>query len=543
MSPMKKAFWESLCMKEEDFEKPKIAIINSSSGVAPCYAHLDYIAQVIAEDLKQLGVVPFEIRTTAPSDFIYGGHHGGYIQGSRDLISYDIEAAVEGAVLDGMICLASCDKTLPGQMMAAARINVPTIIVACGYQPAGSYKGKRFDIEDLFLSSGYYAMGKISKDEIDEMARNALTGPGVCQGIGTANTMHIACEALGFCLPESTPVLANSEHMWECVHTASKRIVEMVKNNVCPRDLLTKEAFENAVKVILSVCGSTNSIKHLQAIASSADLNTDIFEMFDKYADDVPLLAGIKPNGPYSIDDMEAAGGTAALMKQLSPKLNLDVMTVSGKTVRENLKNVKVKNKDVLRPMDHAFNYRPAIVLVKGNVATDYGVIKLQITDAYKSGYFKGPAKVFRSDQESIVAVREGRVKKGDVIVVPGLGIKGTPGMSSVTGTLFALKGAGLGSAVAIITDGHASGLCNAGLMAVDICPEAAEGGVIGLIRDGDIVTIDTKKKIIDVNLTKGEIEKRREDTPDYLSKGEEGWLKILQEKAKSLHMGGGSMS
>jgi dihydroxy-acid dehydratase len=539
MSPMKKAFLESIHISEEDLSKPKIAIVNSSSGIAPCFAHLDDVAKVVADDLRENGAIPIEIRTTAPSDFMFSGHGGGYITGSRDLISFDIEAAIEGAELDGMICLASCDKTLPGQMMAATRLNIPTIIVAGGYQPAGNYKGKRFDIEDLFLQFGYYITGNLSKEEIDEMSRNAVMGPGVCQGIGTANTMHMAGEALGFCLPGTTPVLANSDAMWNAVHRASRQIVELVKKDVRPRDILTPASFENAVKVVLAVCGSTNAIKHLQAIAHSADMdNVDVFQMFDEYADDIPLLAGIKPNGPYSIDDLEKAGGTAALMKQLSSKLRLEAMTVSGKTVGENMQNFTVKDESIIRPLDNAFNYRPAIVMVKGNIASDYGIIKLQIDDSHKQKFFRGPARVFADPEDAVLAIKEHEIQKGDVIVLPGLGLTGTPGMGGVTGPLFALEGVGLGSDVAIITDGHASGLCNAALMAVDVCPEAADGGVIGLIRDGDVITMDTNNKVLNVDLSEEEIEARRKIAPNYKKSGEHGWLKLLQERAKPLHQG-----
>ena len=538
ITPIKKAMWLNLGLSDEDMLRPKIAIINSSSNLAICFSHLDEIAKFAAEEIYKAGGISFEIRTVAPADFMYSGHGGGYILASRDLVTNDVESCVEGAMLDGILCLASCDKTLPGQLMAAARTNIPTIVVPCGYQPCGTYKGEHFDIEDLWQQYGHYSMGKISDEEMEEMTAAAIKGPGVCQGLGTANTMHVGCEALGFSLPGYTPVLANSPRMWEAVSASCRRIVELVNEDVKPRDLLTPGAFENCVKVILAMSGSTNSIKHFQAVATEAKTDIDVFDMFDKFADDIPLLVGVRPNGKYSIDDMEAAGGTRALMKQLKSKLQLDVMTINGKTLRENLANAEVIDNDVLRPLDNAFNYRPSIVLAKGNLAADCGLIKLQVDDDYKPSRFVGPAKFFTDPNEAIDAVRDGGVVKGDVVVLAGLGVTGTPGQGGPGGLIFALDGMGLGSDVAIVTDGHASGLCNLALMAIDVTPEAAAGGVIGLVRDGDMITIDAPNRVLHVDVSDEELAKRRAAAPDYMKRDEEGWLKIFQERVRPLNEG-----
>jgi len=531
--------WLNLGIKDDEMTRPKIAIINSSSNLAVCFSHLDEIAKFAAKEIYKAGGISFEIRTVAPADFLYGGHSGGFILGSRDLITNEIESAVEGPQLDGMICLASCDKTLPGQLMAAARMNIPTIVVCCGYQPCGTYKGEHFDIEDLYQQYGHYTMGKITEEEIREMSEAAIKGPGVCQGIGTANTMHMACEALGFSLPGTTPVLANSPQMWEAVSASCRRIIELVDQDIKPRDLLTPDAFENCAKTILTVSGSTNCIKHFQAVAKEAKTDIDLFDMMDRFGDEIPLLVGIRPNGKHHIDDLEAAGGTIAVLKQLESKLKLDAMSINGKTLGENLKNAEVKNDDVIRPMDNALNYRPSIVLAKGNLARDCGIIKLQVNDEYKPSYFKGPAKVFTDAKDASAAIKDGKIVKGDVVVMCGFGITGTPGMGAVGGIIFELDGMGLGSDVAIVTDGHASGLCNLALMVIDVTPEAATGGEIGLVRDGDIVTIDALKRILHVDVSDEEFEERRKTAPDYLKKGEEGWLKIVQERARPINEGG----
>src|SRR6516164_2064856 len=334
----RRAQWLALGLSDEDMVKPKIAIVNTSSQLAICFSHLDEIARRTKRAIELAGGVGFEVRTAAPSDFIHSaGHRGGYILSARDLITNDIEMQVEGALLDGMICLASCDKTAPGQLMAAARLNIPTIIVACGYQASGSYKGRHCDIEDVFLAAGHVANGRLSVEELTEMSENAVLSPGVCAGFGTANTMHLACEALGMALPGSTPVRANSERMWRAADEAGPGLVELVHEDLKPRDIMTPAAFRNAVTTILSVSGSINSVKHLQAVAAEAECHADVYRMFERLADEVPLLTAIRPNGETPIEEFEDAGGTRAIMKQLEPLLDTGTLTVSGRTVAENL--------------------------------------------------------------------------------------------------------------------------------------------------------------------------------------------------------------
>ena len=341
-------------------------------------------------------------------------------------------------------------------------------------------------------------------------------------------------------MPGTTPVLANSPAMWENVKQSCKRIVELVRKNICPRDILTKASFGNAAKTLLSVCGSTNAIKHLQAIAHCAGMDEiDVFGIFEKFSEEVPILVGIKPNGEHSIDDMEKAGGTAALMKQLLPLLNREAKTVSGKTVGENLKEVVVKDNEIIRPLTHPLNNRPAIILAKGNLAQEYGLIKLQAEDGEKPSYFRGIAKTFNNTGDAMVALQKGKIKKGDVIVVRGLGITGMPGMAAVASLTFALEGLGLRNDVAIITDGHTSGLCNAALLAVDITPEAAAGGNIGLVEDGDIIEIDAIKRTINVEVSDIVLEERRKKAPDYHQRVDNNWLRIVQERAQPLNKGG----
>ena len=278
---VRRAQWRALGLSDADMEKPKIAVINTSSELSSCFSHLDGVSAHVKQAIRQAGGVPFEVRTAAPSDFITSaGHRGGYILPTRDLIANDIEVQVEGALLDGMLCLASCDKTAPGQLMAAARLNIPTIVVVCGYQKSGEYKGHHVDIEEVFLAAGHVASGRVSAEDLTAMADVAVGGPGVCAGMGTANSMHIVCEALGMTLPGSAPVRANSARMMATVAQAGARIVQMVWDDLEPRDILTEHAFHNAAAVMLSLSGSINTVKHLQAIASEARCPVDVYALF-----------------------------------------------------------------------------------------------------------------------------------------------------------------------------------------------------------------------------------------------------------------------
>jgi len=535
---MRRTQWRALGIREEDMEKPKIAVVNSSSDLAICFSHLDEIARKMKDAIRAAGGLPFEVRTAAPSDFITSaGHKGGYILASRDLIVNDIEVAVEGALLDGMVCLTSCDKTVPAHLMAGARLNIPTLIVACGYQPSGDYGGHHCDIEDVFLQAGHYKAGNLSLSELRAMSDVAVGGPGVCPGMGTANSMHIVCEALGMTLPGTTPVLANSPNMWTAVAEAGKRIVQMVWDDVVPRDILTPDAFANAVMTMMSVSGSVNTVKHLQAIASEAECDVDVYGLFSQYAGKVPLLTAVRPNGDYLIEDLEAAGGTRAVMKQLEEFLFTDSKTVMGQTILDTLRDVMVKNDDVIRPVHRAFGWKPTIVLVKGSLCPLYGIVKLAVTDD-RILQFSGPAIVYESREEAIEGVKNGEVKPGNVVVLRGLGPKGTPGMGTASALIFALDGAGLGEKVAVVTDGQLSGLVNRGIVVGEVSPEAVEGGPLGLVQNGDPVSIDVAARLVNLEVSEEELMERRERLSEWVDTDEQGWLAIYRRLVRPLFQG-----
>lgn len=536
---MRRAQWSALGLTDEDLEKPKIAIVNSSSQLASCFSHLDEIVGPLKAAIEAAGGVAFEVRTAAPSDAITSaGAAGQYILPSRDLIASDIEVAVEGALLDGMVCLASCDKTTPGQLMAAGRLNIPTIIVACGYQPSGVYQGESVDFEDIFRFAGHVNAGRMTVDELAEMSRCAVTGPGVCAGMGTANSMHLAAEALGMALPGTTPVLARGRRMWDAVAQAGSRIVALVDEDQQPRSFLTGAAFSNAVTAILAVSGSVNCLKHLQAIAVEAGCDADVYRLFEDLAPKVPLLTDVKPNGDTQITAFDAAGGTLGLLKQLGPLLDLSAMTVAGVTLGEAIEAVTV-DEDVIRPLDKPLATHPAIVVMRGSLAPEGAVLKRTVADDAPLA-FRGPAKVVHSREEGVAAARggPGHFAAGDVVVLTGLGLRGSPGMGLTSALMFAIDGAGLSASVAVITDGQMSGLVNGGLVVAEVAPEGAAGGPLGLVRDGDMISIDVNARRIDLEVDAGELDRRRAGLPPLAAPAGCGWLSVYARTVAPLGRG-----
>ena len=535
---MRRAQWMALGLTDADMAKPKIAIVNTSSDLASCFSHLDGIIGPLKAAISEAGGIGFEIRTAAPSDAITSaGAAGQYILPSRDLIVSDIEVAAEGALLDGMVCLSSCDKTTPAHLMAAGRLNIPTIVVACGYQPSGLYRGEPVDFEDIFLYAGHVAAGRMTVDELGEMSSCAVTGPGVCAGMGTANSMHIAAEALGMALPGSTPVRAGSPKMWQTVAGAGRRIVELVEQDVKPRSILTAGAFRNAVIAILAISGSVNCLKHLQAVAVEAGCDADVYQLFETLAPQVPLLSAVKPNGDRRIDEFEDAGGALGLLRQLAPLLDLSQPTVGGQTVGQLVDGVAAVDETVIRPLNAPLARHPGIVILRGSLAPDGAVAKRTVADDGVH-QFSGPARVYRSREEGISAIRAGEVQAGEVLVLTGLGLRGAPGMGFTSAFVFALDGAGLSDKVAVITDGQLSGLVNKGISVAEVSPEGAAGGPLGLVRDGDVISVDLDARTIDLHVSDTELAKRHAALAPLTPPPGCGWLSVYARTVRPLTQG-----
>jgi dihydroxy-acid dehydratase len=534
----RRAQWRALGLSDADMEKPKIAIVNSSSELSSCFSHLDGVAGEMKKAIRAAGGLPFEVRTAAPSDFITSvGRRGAYILPARDLIASDIEVQVEGALLDGMVCLASCDKTTPGQLMAAGRLNIPTIVVVCGYQQSGEYRGRHVDIEEVFLKSGYVASGGITVGELRDMADVAVRSPGVCAGMGTANSMHVVCEALGMALPGSAPVAANSPKMMNHVAQAGARIVEMIWEDLKPRQIITAGAVKSAVLMVLALSGSINCVKHLQAIATEAEVDVDVYQLFADWADKIPLLAAIRPNGEGLIEDLEAAGGARAVLKRLERYVDHSALTVTGKTIGEELAPVTVSDDRVLRTIDDPLSRRPSINIVRGSLLPGGGIVRLGGIGE-RTMHFRGRANIFHSRDEALAAIKQGLIKPGDVVVLRGLGVIGGPGMALTSAVVFALDGAGLINQVAMITEGQLSGLVNDGLVVGEASPEAAAGGPLAFLENGDTITIDVNRKVVDLEVPEAELAERRKKPHVFGAQNERGWLRVYQRTVAPVHEG-----
>lgn len=538
-SPIRRAHWRVLGLSEEDMLKPKIAVVNSSSELAVCYAHLDGIAKIVKDAIRAAGGIPFEVRTTAPSDFITGAAKAGsYILAGRDLIANDIEAQVEAALLDGMICLTSCDKTPPGHMMAAARLDIPTLLVIGGYQASGKIDGEHVDIEDLFVSTVGSWLGKKGRFTPEEISEQAIKGPGVCAGMATANTMHCVVEAIGLSLPGSAPTRANSDKMIAAAQDAGRRIVEMVHEDLTPRKILTEGAFRNAIAMVLAVSGSINALKHLQATATETETGIDVFALWEEMGRKVPVLSAVRPNGNVRIEQYEDAGGAAATLKQLGDVIDGGVLTCTGRTMAENLAAMPVLDADIIRPIDNPISHGPAIAILKGSLAPHSAVVKLGIRDGSRPEVFSGPARVYDDSTLAMRDLADGKVAKGDVLILRGQGLKGGPAMGGgASRVLFAIDAAGLGRDVAFVTDGQLSGLCLKGLTVAEVAPEAAVGGPIGKVRDGDPIEIDADRRLLDVAIPAAELAARPGPGNGYATEAK-GYLGMYRRDVQPMSTG-----
>lgn len=531
--------WKVLGLTEEDLFKPKIAVVNSSSKLAPCFSHLDAIADRVCESIREAGGVAFEIRTVAPTDFIMAaGKSGGYVLSSRDLLANDIEAVVDGAMLDGMVCLASCDKTTPGQLIAAGRMDIPTIVVPCGYQPCGAMdNGDPADIEEVFIKAGHVANGGITLEDLCSMSDRAIGGPGVCTGMGTANTMHIVAEALGMTLTGAAPVAANSQKMWANAEASGREILSAIQENRTPRSIMTSGAFRNAVAAVLAVNGSVNSVKHLQAIAVESEVDIDINELFSELGATVRPLSAVRPSGPDSIEEFERAGGALAVLSQLEDVLDLDALTCSGNALRTVLQGYEVPDPEIIRPLTNPRGLQATIQILYGSLAPAGSIVKLSATEI-RELRFTGRARVFEDAPTAIAAIQGGLIEEGSVLVVRGLGPVGSPGMGMASNVVFALNGAGLTGQVAIVTDGQLSGLVNQGIVVGEVKPEGALNGPLSQVLEGDQISIDIPGNVVNLLVKPEELATRSRGSIADVTTDTHGWLGLYARNVTPLERG-----
>lgn len=534
---VRRAQWIAMGIAEQDFDKPKIAVVNSSSRLSVCYQHLDKVSEAVQAAIRDAGGLPFEIRTVAPSDFVTSAGKGGrYLMPSRDLLVNDVEVQVEGAVLDGMILLASCDKTTPGQLMAAGRLNLPSLILACGYQLGRDCGGHHVDIEEVYNSVGALKAGKISLGDLTEMTCQAIKGPGVCAGLATANSMHCMAEALGMALPGNAPIRAGSDRLYALAADAGRRIVELVEAGTNAREILTPAAFRNAVTVACSIGASVNVMRHLIAVAVESECDVDIIAEFERADARVKQVTRVRPNGPDRIETFDAAGGVSGVMRQLSELLDLSVLTVSGKTLGQNLDARPAPDAAVIRPLADPFRAEPGLIIIRGNLAPDGAIVKLSAVPA-AIRRFEGTASVFEDENEAIDGLRTRAIKPGDVVVLRMLGPKGGPGTVFAASFMAALVGAGLADKVAVITDGELSGL-NSGITIGQVMPEAAEGGPLAVVRSGDCILIDLDGRRLTLAIEDAEMTARMKALVPRPPTTEKGWLAQYQQLVQPLSKG-----
>jgi dihydroxy-acid dehydratase len=516
-----RSYLRAMGLTDEDIAKPFVAVASSWNEATPCNVHLDRLADRVKEGVAGAGGTPREFGTIAVSDGVAMGHEGMKASlVSREVIADSIELMVMAHAYDALVTIAGCDKSLPGSIMAAARLNVPSIFLYGGTIMPGRIGGKDVTVQDVFEGVGAYEAGKITEQELYELECKACPGEGSCAGMYTANTMACASEALGIALPYSGSVPAADPRRDDICRLTGDAAMRLLEANLKPRDILTRKAFENAIAVVVAIGGSTNAVLHLLAIAREAGVPL-VLDDFDRIARKTPHIADTRPGGRYIMVDLDRVGGVSRILKELldSGLIHGDAMTVTGSTVAENVAGVKLDNgQDVVLSVDKPLEPSGTLVVLKGNLAPEGCVMK---TSGVKRLQFSGSARVFEGEEACAEAVRKREIKAGDVVVIRYEGPKGGPGMREMLAVTAAISGQGLGEDVALITDGRFSGATR-GFTIGHVAPEAAVGGPIGLLRDGDVIDIDIENRKIDVKLPADEL-KRRQDAwkppaPKYTS-------------------------
>ena len=502
-------------MGDEDWSKPQIGVASSWNEITPCNLSLDRLAQASKEGVFAGGGYPLQFGTISVSDGISMGHEGMHFSlVSREVIADSVEVVMQAERLDGSVLLAGCDKSLPGMLMAAARLDLASVFlyagsIAPGWVRLSDGTEKDVTIIDAFEAIGACKAGKMSEEDLDLIERAICPGEGACGGMFTANTMASIAEALGMSLPGSAAPPSADRRRDYYAHRSGEAVVNMIRQGITARDIMTKKAFENAITVLMAFGGSTNAVLHLLAIANEAEVELSL-EDFNRINDKVPLIADLKPFGKYVMNDVDRIGGVPVVMKALldAGLLHGDALTVTGKTVAENMADLKILPPDgeVIRPIDKPLHHNGGITILSGSLAPEGAVVK---TAGFDLEVFEGPARVFDRERAAMDALTEGSLKAGDVVVIRYEGPKGGPGMREMLAVTAAIKGAGLGKDVLLLTDGRFSG-GTTGLCIGHIAPEAVDGGPISLVRDGDLIRVDIAARTIDLLVDDAELEARR---------------------------------
>jgi len=524
---------------DNDFQKPIIGVANGQSDVTPCNAGLGKLAEIAKMEIKSAGGMPQMFGTITVSDGISMGTEGMKCSlVSREVIADSIETVCRGANLDAVICVGGCDKNMPGALIAMARLGIPSIFVYGGTIKPGHLDGKDLTVVSSFEAVGQFSAGSISHKQLTDIENNACPGFGSCGGMYTANTMSSAIEAMGMSLPYSSTMSNEDKEKETNTQKSARALLPMLERNITPKEILTREAFENAISVVMAVGGSTNAVLHLLAISSYMDLGLTIDD-FEKIRQRVPHFCDLKPSGQFVTVDLHQAGGIPQVMKMLLNKglLHGDCMTVTGKTIAENLKDISAQpnpDQKTILPIEEPLSPEGHLVILKGNISPEGSVAKVS---GIKTRRVEGPARVFNSEEECLDAIINDKIKEGDVIVIRYEGPKGGPGMREMLAPTSAIVGKGLGDKVGLITDGRFSG-GTYGLVVGHVAPEAQVGGTIALINEGDTVVIDINKRSLDVLLSDEEIEKRKEKWKPLPPKYKRGVLAKYAKLVSSASIG-----
>ena len=505
-----RSLFNALGFTKEEMDKPLVGIVSSYNEIVPGHMNLDKIVNAVKMGVAEAGGVPVVFPAIAVCDGIAMGHIGmKYSLVTRDLICDSTECMALAHQFDALVMVPNCDKNVPGLLMAAARVNVPTVFVSGGPMLAGHVKGKKRSLSSMFEAVGSYAAGTMSEEDVCEYEEKVCPTCGSCSGMYTANSMNCLTEALGMGLQGNGTIPAVYSERIRLAKHAGMAVMEMYKKDIRPRDIMTKEAILNALTVDMALGCSTNSMLHLPAIAHEVGFDFDI-SFANEISEKTPNLCHLAPAGPTYMEDLNEAGGVYAVMNELSELglLNLDCMTVTGKTVGENIKGVENKDTSVIRPLDNPYSKTGGLAVLKGNLAPDGGVVKRSAV-AEEMMVHEGPARVFDCEEDAIAAIKGGKIVAGDVVVIRYEGPKGGPGMREMLNPTSAIAGMGLGSSVALITDGRFSG-ASRGASIGHVSPEAAVGGPIALIEEGDIIAIDIPNMKLDVKVSEEELEARR---------------------------------
>lgn len=527
-----RAMLRGVGFKDKDFFIPQVGIASTWSQVTPCNMHIDKLALKVSKSLSKHNVKPVIFNSITISDGISMGTEGmKYSLVSREVIADSIETVVGCEGFDGLITIGGCDKNMPGCLIAMSRLNRPSVFIYGGTIMPGKHNNKNIDIVSVFEAVGEFSKGRISKKELTNIETKAIPGPGSCGGMYTANTMASAIEALGMSLPGSSSQAAISKQKMLDCENASKALANLIKKDIKPSDIMTKKAFYNAITIVIALGGSTNAVLHIIAMAKAMHININLDD-FSKIGKKVPVLADLRPSGKYMMSELVNIGGIQPLMKYLLKHglLYGDCLTVTGKTLEQNLRNVKPykEGQKIIKPIDNPVKKDSHLVILYGNLARDGAVAKISGKEGLS---FTGKAICFDSEESAMRSILNGKVKKGHVVIIRFEGPKGGPGMREMLGPTSAIMGAGLGKDVALITDGRFSGGSH-GFVIGHVSPEAAEGGEIAIVRNGDSITIDAKSKKISLHLTAKEIKHRKSKLPAHKSKYKKG---VLAKYAKSV--------